>query len=85
MKTFSIKTDGRKKNKMREEYKQSMEKHHDDVKKAIKIHKANEKLAKQNLKLKNDLKELQNRYSSVNIEENKVTPPYPNYIVLRKS
>lgn len=38
-----------------------MEKHQEDVKKAFKIHKANEKLAKQNFQLKNELKALKVR------------------------
>lgn len=35
-----------------------MEKHQEDVKKALKIHKANEKLAKQNFQLKSEIKAL---------------------------
>ena len=35
-----------------------MEQHQDDVKKAIKIHKANERLAKQNLQFKEQIKHL---------------------------
>jgi len=38
--------------------KKAMEQHQDDVKKAIKIHKANERLAKQNLQFKEQVKRL---------------------------
>lgn len=47
-----------KEKKLMDDFRQSMDKHQEDVKKALKIHKANEKLAKQNYQLKNEIKVL---------------------------
>lgn len=48
-----------KQDKIISDYKQAVSKHQEDVKKAIKIHKANEKLAQQNVALKKDLEQYQ--------------------------
>lgn len=68
-----------KENKVREEFKMSMEKHQGDVKKALKIHKANEKLAKENYKLKSDIKELKDKY------ENGISPQFQVNLVYIKN
>jgi hypothetical protein len=48
-----------------EEFKQNMEKHQEEVKKALKIHKANEKLAKQNYQLKEQIKVMGDKLEDV--------------------
>lgn len=48
-----------KQNKIIADYKQAIDKHQEDVKKAIKIHKANERLAQQNVGLKKELERFQ--------------------------
>ena len=58
-----------KEKKMMEEFKQNVNKHQEDVKKALKIHKANEKLAKQNFQLKNEVKELKEQLQNSPPEE----------------
>lgn len=58
-----------KESRVREEFKRSVEKHQSDVKKALKIHKANETLAKQNLKLKNEMKELREQIESPEFQQ----------------
>lgn len=58
-----------KETEVREEFKKSVEKHQNDVKKALKIHKANEVLAKQNLQLKNDMKDLKEQIESPEFQQ----------------
>lgn len=48
-----------------EEFKKNMEKHQEEVKKALKIHKANEKLAKQNYQLKEQIKVLNDSLENI--------------------
>jgi hypothetical protein len=44
--------------------KKAMEQHQEDVKKAIKIHKLNERLAVQNLELKERIDQLQHEFDT---------------------
>lgn len=50
-----------------EEFKKNMEKHQEEVKKALKIHKANEKLAKHNYQLKEQVKALNDNLENIKI------------------
>lgn len=58
-----------KETQVREEFKNSVEKHQSDVKKALKIHKANEELAKKNVELKNEMKQLREQMESPEFQQ----------------